>query len=283
MATNCPCLSSLIAFGIAGDLKVTIQDVRFTLPRGYGQSLCFPHDLWLEPYCLCGEHGAACNDGEQDLRIPTFCARNWCYVNGSSCGQTSFKTSYDFKGLHDPEGHLHYSYHTCDDCDEYSATIPLVGTSCMQRQVPLADEVIAIIVVLSIVGAAALLASGFCYRRHLLESAQLRELLKARLRYASDGTNAVPRPLSEMEYHLFLSHAWQSGQDQMRHVKHVLSMDMLPGMKVFLDVRSLCPLTPRLSHRALQASCQQHRHIRVGSKSACHAPRRLMTWIQGVA
>jgi len=53
-----------------------------------------------------------------------------------------------------------------------------------------------------------------------------------RLRYA-DGTEA--RHASAEGHHVFLSHKWQSGQDQMRIVKQRLG-ELLPGIRVFLDV-----------------------------------------------
>ena len=43
---------------------------------------------------------------------------------------------------------------------------------------------------------------------------------------------------SGKEYHLFLSHSWGSGQDQMRIVKQKL-LEMLPEVRVFLDVDDL--------------------------------------------
>ena len=39
-------------------------------------------------------------------------------------------------------------------------------------------------------------------------------------------------------FHLFLSHVWGTGQDQMRIVKQRV-LEMLPGAKVFLDVDDL--------------------------------------------
>ena len=43
----------------------------------------------------------------------------------------------------------------------------------------------------------------------------------------------TPRLLKGEEYHLFLSHAWVSGQDQMRIIKQRLS-EALPGVTIFL-------------------------------------------------
>jgi len=40
------------------------------------------------------------------------------------------------------------------------------------------------------------------------------------------------------QFHLFLSHVWGSGQDQMRVVKTRL-LEMMPDAKVFLDVDDL--------------------------------------------
>ena len=39
-------------------------------------------------------------------------------------------------------------------------------------------------------------------------------------------------------FHIFLSHVWSTGQDQMRIVKQRL-IEMLPGVCVFLDVDDL--------------------------------------------
>ena len=58
------------------------------------------------------------------------------------------------------------------------------------------------------------------------------------LRLRSNYEPVLPPPLQSMDFHLFLSHAWVSGQDQMRVVKHVLTQ-MLPGTSVFLDVDDL--------------------------------------------
>jgi len=38
-------------------------------------------------------------------------------------------------------------------------------------------------------------------------------------------------------YHLFLSHVWGTGQDQMRIVKQRM-LEMVPGLSIFLDVVS---------------------------------------------
>ena len=57
-----------------------------------------------------------------------------------------------------------------------------------------------------------------------------------RLRYASTGMPVAAKRLARgMDYHLFLSHTWSSGQDQMRIVKQRL-LDACPGLQIFLDV-----------------------------------------------
>lgn len=54
---------------------------------------------------------------------------------------------------------------------------------------------------------------------------------------ATDEIAQVDR-IPDDHYHLFLSHAWITGQDQMRVVKQRL-LEMLPGVSVFLDVDDL--------------------------------------------
>ena len=43
---------------------------------------------------------------------------------------------------------------------------------------------------------------------------------------------------TSQRYHLFLSHVWSSGQDQMATVKRELQL-LLHGVRVFLDVDDL--------------------------------------------
>jgi len=57
-----------------------------------------------------------------------------------------------------------------------------------------------------------------------------------RLRYLKDGCEVNVAPVEG--FHLFLSHVWGSGQDQMRIVKQRLC-EMLPDINVFLDVDDL--------------------------------------------
>ena len=59
-----------------------------------------------------------------------------------------------------------------------------------------------------------------------------------RLRSRNDDTMIEAPPISEDSYHLFLSHVWGTGQDQMRIIKQRL-LEMLPELQVFLDVDDL--------------------------------------------
>ena len=55
-----------------------------------------------------------------------------------------------------------------------------------------------------------------------------------RLRHKSDGTEVVPPALAEGRFHVFLSHTWAQGEEQMRTVKLRL-LEMMPDLRVFLD------------------------------------------------
>ena len=81
------------------------------------------------------------------------------------------------------------------------------------------------------------LANLFCFL--LLVGVMLRDWANARTRLlrGANGTVEVPH-LRTNEFHLFLSHVWGTGQDQMRVVKQRL-LEMLPDVKVFLDVDDL--------------------------------------------
>jgi len=121
------------------------------------------------------------------------------------------------------------------------------------------------IITLSIVGSlvlsAILLAFQIVQRRQELKRQQ--ELLKERrLRRVDDDsvvmlgppsipeirppslTPAAPRPAlsSERSFHIFLSHVWGTGQDQMRILKQRL-LEMLPDISVFLDIDDLVDIT----------------------------------------
>ena len=69
-------------------------------------------------------------------------------------------------------------------------------------------------------------------RQELVETAKIR-----RLRYVKGGREVLAPRLAEGGFHLFLSHTWAQGQSDMRVVKQRL-LEMMPDVKVFLDVRS---------------------------------------------
>ena len=77
-----------------------------------------------------------------------------------------------------------------------------------------------------------------------LQHKEHQDTLARRLRLRDDGTAVLPMALEEgCQYHLFLSHTWVQGQDQMRVVKRRL-LEILPGtfhspLRIFLDVDDL--------------------------------------------
>jgi hypothetical protein len=59
-----------------------------------------------------------------------------------------------------------------------------------------------------------------------------------RLRYVQTKAEVTAPHIADDHYHLFLSHVWGTGQDQMRIVKQRL-LEMIPDVQVFLDVDDL--------------------------------------------
>jgi len=59
-----------------------------------------------------------------------------------------------------------------------------------------------------------------------------------RLRRKRNDEEVPPPPIAPGGYHMFLSHVWGTGQDQMRIIKQRL-LEMIPGLSVFLDVDDL--------------------------------------------
>ena len=96
----------------------------------------------------------------------------------------------------------------------------------------------AIRISLSVVGALILCAALVAAQagQHARQVEYQRRVDKARrLRKRADNSEAEPPDIAKTEYHLFLSHVWDTGQDQMRIIKKVL-LEMMPDLKVFLDV-----------------------------------------------
>ena len=60
--------------------------------------------------------------------------------------------------------------------------------------------------------------------------------MRTRLHFLDTGEPVTARKLPpQLEYHLFLSHQWGTGQDQMRVTKSRL-LEMMPDVQIFLDV-----------------------------------------------
>ena len=93
---------------------------------------------------------------------------------------------------------------------------------------------------------AALLASvvGSVVVAALILLLEARAVKTRRLRHKGDwkskvkGDEVEMPPITDGDFHLFLSHAWSTGQDQMRIVKQRLK-EMLPNVEIFLDVDDL--------------------------------------------
>ena len=58
------------------------------------------------------------------------------------------------------------------------------------------------------------------------------------LRFSDNGQVPELRAAPSIKYHLFLSHIWASGQDQVANIKRQLQL-LLPGVRIFLDVDDL--------------------------------------------
>ena len=58
------------------------------------------------------------------------------------------------------------------------------------------------------------------------------------LRYRETGEAVATPTICEGHFHVFLSHVWSTGQDQMRIVKTRL-LELLPGVRAFLDIDDL--------------------------------------------
>ena len=94
-----------------------------------------------------------------------------------------------------------------------------------------------------------LLGLLFALHVHRRRMIRRRELMKTflglLLRHCATGEVAAPIGLPQgQRWHLFLSHAWATGQDRMRIIKDRLKM-MLPELEVFLDVDVRSPALPR--------------------------------------
>ena len=97
---------------------------------------------------------------------------------------------------------------------------------------------LSIIVVLSIIASLAMSAVLFLVQLTQEGARMRREALmkKARrLRQRANHAEVTAPKIDVQGYHVFLSHVWGTGQDQMRIIKQRL-LEMIPGLSVFLDV-----------------------------------------------
>ena len=228
---ECPCLTSLAAFGIQGPVSARIDFARHDYGPAYGQG-CDTHELWLPPFCNSDD---LCSKGSDAITMQGFCAMEWCYVNATRCLVASVPSTYDLDGLVDPRRELHYSYAACGTCDLFNRA---------------KGGLLPLTTFLGVLGLLLALLTAGLLRRHYRLKARMRSMIDLQLRYAgSNNVTAVLRTLSDRSrFHIFLSHAWQSGQDQMRHVKMQLQL-MLPKCIIFLDVDvSAQGLKPWTSH-----------------------------------
>ena len=104
-------------------------------------------------------------------------------------------------------------------------------------------------------------------RQHELRVLKERDALAKRLRYVANNKSVdVPTLPEGMQYHIFLSHIWSSGQDQMRVIRERLLMH-IPDLKIFLDVRHSRRSRSRATDLGVVVSpC---RHIIILPRPAC--------------
>ena len=91
---------------------------------------------------------------------------------------------------------------------------------------------------LAIVLASSIFATALVVVQALVDLEANRRKQLQRLRLKEDKSEAIPPKLPSNEYHIFLSHCWSSGQDQMRVLKQKI-FEMMPECRVFLDVDDL--------------------------------------------
>lgn len=113
---------------------------------------------------------------------------------------------------------------------------------------PYSAELLPWLVALAVVGSVTLLFAGCGLIRMLQQRARwhteyrrvLKESMRARMRYVANGRPAIPCRISDDAegFHIFLSHVWTTGADQMRICKERLRL-LVPEMRVFLDVDDL--------------------------------------------
>ena len=240
----CPCLTSLVPYNVS-HIVPQIDGVVYDYGYGYGLGTCDAHDMRRLPGCmpaaLDSPHFCSTHSGSPlATTVPNWCFMEWCYVNRSAClgSIDSSPSSYALRGLHDPGSELHYSYQTCGQCDGFSAADDPFRIRDEQQQRH--EQRMLLASLFGSLGLLVLLAICLFRRWQMQATRKLRTLRRERLRYCSNDAEAIPVEITEPEvFHLFLSHAWKTGAHQMRIIKDRLSTEVLPGLRVFLDVDDL--------------------------------------------
>jgi hypothetical protein len=89
-----------------------------------------------------------------------------------------------------------------------------------------------------------LLVVALVYTHRRFQSRLKEQGIKHRLLRVSDHALVEAPTIANGMYHLFLSHVWGTGQDQMRVIKQRL-LEIMPTLSIFLDVRSRAALLTR--------------------------------------
>ena len=184
----------------------------------------------LPPYCRV----VIPRDSDKvEVSVDKWCFQPWCYVNGTACAGSGVSTkpaTYEYDWLR-PENaaHLHYSYDTCDSEDLYTADYN------QMQDLEAREQMMAYLVpILSACLAAMLLCMAVAVAV-LARRRTAREALRRRLRLCENDALATAVACEDgMDFHIFLSHAWQSGQAQAHLIKEHL-VAMLPSLKVSFE------------------------------------------------
>ena len=218
----CPCLAAPAFGGLA-----IIDNVIYNYTSSYGHG-CALHDAGTAPFCALDMTCKAARGANHTL--PGWCLGSWCYVDASTCKLSDVApSSYGAE--------LHYSYSTCGSfCGDTfeSFFVSSVSDSTINGLGESMGITAGCLIVFFV------LMALYIRRSVRLLHQRAAHLSDARVRHVSSGAEGIPHPLREGEmFHLFLSHSWIHGQDQMRLVKERLTAQLLPGLRVFLDVDDL--------------------------------------------
>ena len=103
--SGCPCITpDLAQYRTGGTLTYEPSGSggkSYNLPDSYGSGTCAAHDDGLEPYCA-------------DTKPPSWCQRQWCYVDSSDCAH-SYTRSVFF-----PDSDIYFSYESCGSTNTFS-------------------------------------------------------------------------------------------------------------------------------------------------------------------